>query len=403
VNKIGYINNKNILFLQGPIGSFFKHLDLHFRTKGAKTFRITLNSADWFFSNKDNTIPFRGKQEEWLAFITKFLKKHKIDKIFLAGDCRFYQSQAIKASMRLNIDTFVFEEGYIRPNYVTMEKYGVNNFSKISRDPNFYLSLDDSFLEVEEPLSVQKSYPKMEFSAIVYYIILYIFKFLYPHYQHYRESNAINEFFWGLRNIVRKNWFKIVEFNKIKPLQTTLSKKYYFIPIQTYNDFQLLEHSSYNSIEEFITEVLDSFKNHAPKDTYIVLKHHPVDRGRKSYTKFIKRLAKKLNILNRVIIIHDLHLPTCLKNAKATITINSTVGISSLYHNIPTLTLGEAIYNIKGITAKDTKLDDFWTQYSKPNSILFKKFKHYLIKTTQLNGSFYGRFPIEFEKEEMYN
>ena len=402
MNKIGEIKNKNILFLQGPIGSFFRHLDLHFRTKGANTLRITLNSSDWFFSNRDNTIPFKGRPQNWFKFIKSFLIVNKIDKIFLSGDCRFYQRIAIKASMELNIDIFVFEEGYIRPNFITMERYGVNNFSKISRDPNFYLELDHYFIETKIPLSVHTSYKKMEFSAIIYYIILFLFKFSYPHYVHYRESNAINEFFWGVRNIVRKGLFKIFEWNTLELLETTLSKKYYFVPLQTYNDFQLTKHSSYKNIEAFIMEVLESFEKYAPKDMFIVFKHHPVDRGRRSYRTFIKQYAKKLNIAKKVIIIHDLHLPTCLKNAKATITINSTVGISSLYHGIPTITLGEALYNMKGLTAKEIKLDDFWINHPFPNNKLFIKFKNYLIDQTQLNGSFYGLFPVEFNSEEMF-
>jgi len=402
MNKIGSIKDKNILFLQGPIGPFFKKLDNHFRARGANTFRITLNLADWYFSNKDNTTPFKGTTKEWLDFITLFLQTHKIDKVFLAGDCRFYQRQTIEATSKLDIDTFVFEEGYIRPDYITMEKYGVNNFSKISRDRNFYLALDDKYMYSSTPLPVLTSYRKMEMSAIIYYCILFVSKLSYPHYVHYRESNAINEFIWGIRNIYRKGLFKILESKKIDLLTTSLSKKYYFVPLQTYNDFQITEHSKYAKIEAFIIEVLHSFKTYAPKDTHIVLKHHPVDRGRKNYTKLIKRLSKKLDITDRVIIIYDIHLPTVIKHAIATVTINSTVGISSLYHKIPTITLGDAIYDIEGLTTKGVSLDNFWTRYKKPDDILFKKFRNYLIEVTQLNGSFYGRFPIEFDDDDMY-
>jgi len=40
-------------------------------------------------------------------------------------------------------------------------------------------------------------------------------------------------------------------------------------------------------------------------------------------------------------------------------------------------------------------LERFWREYKEPDPELFKKFRYYLIETTQLNGSFYGRFPIE--------
>ena len=396
MNSVGSLLGKKVLFLQGPIGPFFKKLDLYFRKKGANTFKITLNAADWIFSNKDNTYPFRGNREEWIQYIEIFLKEKKIDKIFLFGDCRFYQSHAIKVAMDLNIDVFVFEEGYLRPDFITMERYGVNNFSKISRDSNFYASLDDTNLKSPITLPAKPIYKRMAFAAIFYYLTVHFFAFRYPNYVHHREQNSVKEFFWWWRHVFRKVKYKFTEKGLLTKLTGKLSSKYYFVPLQTYNDFQLTEHSRFLNIEEFITEVLYSFEKYAPKDTSLVFKHHPQDRGRKNYSSFIKALSQELTITDRVITMHDLHLPSCLQHAKAIVTINSTVGISSLIHNKPTITLGDAIYDIKGITSKGMKLDDFWENYQIPDSALFQKFRTYLLTNTQLNGSFYGRFPVEF-------
>lgn len=225
---------------------------------------------------------------------------------------------------------------------------------------------------------------------------------MYPHYKHHREPSAVKEGLWWWRNLFRKTKYYLQEKNLLENLIAQHSQKYYFVPLQTYNDFQLLEHSSYASIEIFIEEVLDSFASFAPKDSILVFKHHPADRGRKNYKNFIQNLAKEKGIEEKVLVIYDLHLPTLLENARATITINSTVGLSSLAHQTPTLTLGDAIYDIEGITSKGMPLDKFWTDFKKPNKKLFNKFRNYLIKTTQLNGSFYGNFPLEFESDEMY-
>ena len=404
MNRIGTVKDKNILFLQGPIGFFFKDLDNLLRKKGANTFKIALNAADWFFSNNDTAYAFKGKKEGWSGYIETFLKEKKIDKIFIFGDCRFYQMQAITIAMNLHIDVFVFEEGYVRPDFVTMEKYGVNNFSKISRDPAFYMALDDSYLALErEILPANLKYRRMAFSAITYYLFSHFFSFFYPHYVHHREPSAIKEFFWWWRNMFRKVKYKFTEKGLTEKLTGALSKRYYFVPLQTYNDFQLREHSAFPSIEAFIRDVLYSFAKHASKETLLVLKHHPVDRGRKDYEAYIAEISHDLGISERVMSVHDLHLPSCLQNALGTITINSTVGLSSLFHKTATITLGDAIYNIEGLTAKGRSLDDFWNNLIEPDEILFTKFRNYLIETTQLNGSFYGRFPVEFEKDEMYS
>lgn len=391
MNKIGNIENKNILLLQGPMGSFFKRLDKKFKKDGANTFRIGFNAGDAFFSFGSNYTPYRGTEEEWNDFILNYLVENKINKIFLFGDCRFYQSIAIKSASNLNIDVYVFEEGYIRPHYITMEKHGVNDYSRISRDTNFFKQLP--LKKIEKPLHANQSKTKMVLSAASYYLISNLFNFRYPHYRHHRDFSARKELFYGLRGVVRKLIYPFYEAKYLEEIENKLSKKYYFVPLQTHNDFQILEHSGYRSIEKFIIEVLESFSNNAPKNRWLIFKHHPVDRGRKNYKNFIMQQAELLGIENMILVLHDIHLPSCLEHAIGTVTINSTVGLSSVSQGTPTITLGNAIYDIAGLTCRDMPLKDFWNYQQKPDMDLFEKYRTYLIETTQLNGSFYGNMP----------
>ncbi len=391
MNSIGTVNGKNILFLQGPMGYFFKKIDTAFRKKGAATYKIGFNMGDKFFSHSDNYTPFKGKPSEWQTFIDTFLTQNKIDFIFLFGDCRFYQKIARQVAYKKKIDVYVFEEGYIRPHYITLEKFGVNGFSQLPRNADFYRSLPSK--KVPTPIHAKQSKTKMIFSASLYYAVSNLFHYTYPHYRHHRDFSAIKELFYGVRGMTRKALYRYTEKKYHTILTKNLSKKYFFVPLQTHNDFQVLQHSNYRSIEKFIIEVLESFAHHAPKETYCVFKHHPVDRGRKNYKAFIMEQASLLNIVERIIVIHDTHLPDCLKHAIGTVTINSTVGLSAIGHNIPTIVLGNAIYDIEGLTNKGLSLRKFWHQHKKPDAELYMKFKQYLIDTTQLNGSFYGLMP----------
>ncbi|BCN92733.1 capsular polysaccharide biosynthesis protein [Thiomicrorhabdus immobilis] len=396
LNKIGEIKHKNILLLQGPMGSFFKRLDKVFREKGATTYRIGFNAGDAFFSYRDNYTPYKDTRKNWVSFIEAFLHQKKIDQIYLFGDCRFYQSQAIQVAKALGIDVFVFEEGYLRPNYITLEKFGVNHFSVMRRDRAFYDQLDLNHFPDPSSEDAHFSAYKMIFSAIVYYFMGNVLYFLYPHYQHHRGFSGFREAFFGIRNLYRKQKYKITERGLLKSLVLERKKQYFFVPLQTHNDFQILQHSGYRSLEKFIIEVIESFAKQANQDDYLLFKHHPVDRGRMEYSAFINRQASKYGVEHRVNVVHDLYLPTCLQNAKGTITINSTVGLSSIYHGTPVLTLGYALYDIEGLTNKGVKLDDFWHSQAKPDSVLFEKYRRYLIQNTQLNGSFYGKMP-DFE------
>ena len=396
MNSIGEVKGRRILLLQGPMGYFFKRLDKAFRAQGAQTFRIGFNVGDRFFSYGDNYTPYRGHPgEEWEAFIERYLRDNAIDKIFLFGDCRHYQSIAIGVAQKLGVEVFVFEEGYVRPHYITMERWGVNDYSHVSRDPDFYRALPE--IKVPKPRHARASKTEMVVSATIYYALSNLLEFCYPHYRHHRDFSAIKEAFHGVRGLVRKGIYPYWDRKTLERLTGELSGRFYFVPLQTHNDFQILQHSPYQSIEKFIIHVVESFAEHAPEDTYLFFKHHPVDRGRKNYRNVILEQAGYAGVKDRVLVGHDMKLPEIFKHARATVTVNSTVGLTSIQYGVPTITLGRAIYDIPGLTNSGMELHDFWTRYKQPDAELYRKFHAYIVDNTQLNGSFYGLMPEELD------
>lgn len=388
---LGNINGSNILMLQGPMGTFFQKVESALTSKGAITYKICFNAGDYFFTSKPNRFAYTGDQDQWNQYVKNFLTTNNIEKILLFGNCRFYHKEAIHVAKEMEIEVFVFEEGYIRPNYITLERNGVNGDSTIPRDPQFFIPLD--ITPSSKPQPVHINHLKMGLSSGLYYLLNVVFRSQFPHYQHHRDPSVLKELGYALRNLIRKPIYRIVEKNYNSLFAGELKKLYYFVPLQTRTDFQIKVYSRYPSIRAFIQEVLLSFAQHSPPDTSLVIKHHPVERGMRTYAKYIAKLSRDYGIENRVLVIYDVHLPTCLKNAIGTVTINSTVGISSLFHNTPTITLGTAVYDIEGLTCRGMNLDTFWKEYKQPDRQLFLKFRSYVIAKTQLNGSFYGKFP----------
>ena len=145
----------------------------------------------------------------------------------------------------------------------------------------------------------------------------------------------------------------------------------------------------YRADADYINEVMYSFSRKAPKESYLVIKHHPMDRGHRLYRPLIKRLSKEYDLGERVIYVHDLPMPELLRHAKAVVTINSTAGISALIHNKPLKVMGNALYDIKGLTYQG-HLHQFWQADFKPDMKLFKKFRGYLLVKTQVNAVYYG-------------
>ncbi|MFN7065937.1 MAG: capsular biosynthesis protein [Aquificaceae bacterium] len=307
------------------------------------------------------------------------------------GDYKPYHRIAIEACKELNIPAYVFEEGYVRPHYITLEKYGMNGFSSLPKDPYFYKNLPK--VEIEEPIPVNFSYVKQTLSRAFHYTCLELLRWYFPNYVPNKSySPYLPWIFCWIRGLIRKPIYLYLEKPIFKRIME-LRKKYFLAVLQVHDDTQITLHSDYNSVEEFISKVIKSFGN-ARTDNYLVFKHHPVDRGFRNYKKFIDTLSEKLRIKERVFYVHDMHLPTLIKGSLGIVTINSTVGLQALYYGVPVKVMGKAIYDIPGLTFQGS-LDDFWKSPGEIDRELLSKFRNYLIKTTQLNGSFYGKFPFD--------
>lgn len=381
-----------MLFLQGPMGFFFRKLRKCLRDAGAETWQVCFNGGDAFFSSRDHRIFYRGSPEAWRFELRNLLENLSIDTLVLFGDCRFYNQVSIEEAKAMGVEAVVFEEGYVRPHYLTVEKGGVNDFSPLSREADFYRKMPP-LLADPASVAVNHAFGKMAFQAIIYFSAMGLGTWRFPKYQHHRDTSICKEMGYGLCNMVRKNIYRILEKGVDERLQGEWRQGYFFVPLQTESDAQLRVHSSFFCTEAFIVEVITSFARNAPEASRLIFKHHPMDRGVSNYSGMIRKLSEALGVGERVHYYHDIHLPTALKYSLGTVTINSTVGISSLVHNIPTLVLGQAIYDIEGLTCKGMALDRFWIEAEKPDTKLFRAFRRYLLCTTQVSGSFYTGFP----------
>ncbi len=377
---------QRILLLQGPVGPFFSYLSDFLTESGKSVWKVNFNGGDEWFYRHPNAVAFKETPDRWQAFFDSLLTHRRIDAVVLFGDCRSIHRTAILRARFRKIPVYVFEEGYIRPSFITFEYGGVNGNSQLPR-PN--LLLDDL---TAQPLSFPRNKPvfkKLVRYAVTYHIAGYAGRRNYPHYCHHKPFDIVAEARRWIKAIWRRFFLQWKEKNIARRLKEDLKKRYFLVPLQVYNDSQIKSHSGFGSMRAFITHVLQSFAEHAPDEYFLVFKHHPMDRGHRDYGPQIARQTAHLGITERVLYIHDQHLPTLLKNALGTITVNSTVGISSLYHGTPLKVLGRAVYDLEGLTCQDS-LNAFWSNPVPPDQTLFHKFRNYLIQFTQVYGSFYS-------------
>ncbi|EIL2851251.1 capsule biosynthesis protein [Campylobacter coli] len=376
-------SGKTVLLLQGPVGTFFHRLAIKMEKNKTKVLKLNFNGGDFFFYPNGKRCKCDEKDLE--NFYESFFKEKKIDAIVMYNDCRLIHAKAIKVAKGLGIGIWIFEEGYLRPYCITFEKDGVNANSSLPRDKNFYLSCN--ILTKESIKEIPGGFKFMAFSAFLYWFFSFLLAPFFNNKLHHRTLYPFEFLFW-FRSLYRKYLYKFTE-KKLNQKIYSLEKKYFLAVLQVYSDTQINHHYK-KSIEEFIEELILSFANHARAKSYLVFKHHPMDRGYRNYSKLINELSQKYHVEGRILYVHDTYLPTLLKRALGCITINSTVGLSAILESCPTKVCGNAFYDFEGL-AYPKKLQFFWREAHayKPNPSLVLNFKNYLLNTNQFNGNFY--------------
>lgn len=380
---------KRVLLLQGPVGPFFSRFARDLRGAGAEVHKVNFNAADWFFF-RDADMNYRGTLEEWPQWLEARLRSLRIDVVFLFGDCRPVHRAAHAVAVKRDLEIGVFEEGYVRPDYVTLERFGVNGYSRMPRTPEAY---QEELPTVAAQHAVGNAYWHMIWWGFLYFTIGALGTPFFPAYVHHRPLTIIEAGFW-IRSAWRKHWYRWKERGAQDRLTGPWSKRFFLVPLQVFNDAQLRVHATLDGVDEFIQSTLDSFVAHAPADTLLVFKHHPMDRGYKDYGAMISRAAAAAGAGARVLYVHDQHLPSLLDHARGVVVVNSTVGLSALHHGAPTKVCGRALYDMQGLTYQGT-LDTFWQNAPAhpPDPALYRRFRNHLISRTQVNGSFYKASP----------
>ncbi len=381
---------KRVLLLQGPMGPFFQGLSTELRALGSKVFKVNFNGGDWWFYRRD-AIPFRGHLDEWPAFLYDLLVRERIDAVMLFGDCRPIHVVARRVATQLRRDVRVFEEGYLRPCYITMDRFGVNGWTSLPDASGFYAALPLD--EQHRPMALGPTFWATARYAVQYALAHALGRPWFKAYQHHRSLGGTELAAW-LRGGWRKWACRRRESGVAERLAGPLHKRYFLVPLQVASDSQIQFHSPFDSVAQFIDEVVESFAQHADAADHLVVKHHPMDRGHHDYRGQLDTLAHRYQLGDRLIYMHDQNLPSLLKGAAGVVVINSTVGMSALHFSAPVKVCGSAVYNLRGLTYQGA-LDTFWraARAHKPDKLLLSKFRSYVIEHTQLVGSFYKPLP----------
>lgn len=388
--KLHDIAKQRFLFLQGPPGPFFDRLGASLRRLGHAVHRINLNAGD-VASWSGPAVDYRGTAERWPSFVDDFLVHHRITDLILFGDCRPLHNAARGMARLRGVRVHVFEEGYIRPDWATLELDGVNGHSSLPRDPNWYVKAARTLPPLAKRPTVPSRFRRRAQEATSYYARTSLGRWRFPHYKSHRDRSAVTEALGWLKQFALR---KLQEGRAENVLAQLEGKRYFALPLQLSSDHQIRVHSLFGTMQAGASYVIESFARSAPDDTYLLVKEHPLDSSLFSWRRFIRREARRLNVEHRVLFTKGGRIDDIVENSLGVVTVNSTTGTLALASGIPVITLGQAVYNIPGITFQGP-LDSFWSDPTPPNPRIWDAFSRVLQARCLVYGGFASDEGIE--------
>nr|WP_238322005.1 capsular biosynthesis protein [Komagataeibacter europaeus] len=327
--------------------------------------------------------------DEWPKFLVDVLTRYGITDVMLFGDCRPLHRKATELCIERNIRVYVFEEGYIRPDWVTLELDGVNGHSSLPRNPEWYRQQACLLPPLPPHSQVPSSFRRRALEAVAYNTADLLTRWYFRNWHDYRPWHPWKEGVGWLKRLYRRDAAQVRTERILKEIEDN-GLSYMLFPLQLDADAQIRLHSGFDGMEGAIRVVLGSFARHAPKDLFLLVKEHPLDNGVKDWRKLVSIMAQQLDIGNRVRYLETGDIAQLVRVAKGVVTINSTTGTLALICNVPVITLGQAIYDIPDITDQGS-LNHFWGSPTPPDPATFEAFRRVLIDRCLIEGGFFSR------------
>jgi capsular polysaccharide export protein len=386
-------DKRTVLLLQGLMGPLFRRLGQGLIKAGHRVHKVNFNGGDRLFWRLPNGIDYRDSLAEWPAALAQIIRKHGITDVALFGDCRAHHMPAIDVCRTLEVPVHVFEEGYVRPDWVTLELGGVNGHSSLPRDPAWYRETAAALPPVPAHAQVASSFRRRATEGLAYNAADVLTRWHYPHWTNHRPWHPLVEAMGWARKLRRRKVDQALSLAVLETLQTS-TRPYFLFPLQLDSDAQIRLHSGFAGIADALRLVLQSFAKHAPVDVRLVVKEHPLDNGVRDWRQETADMAALFGVTERIDYLASGDIVPITRRARGMVTINSTSGTLALDIGVPVVALGQAIYDMADITFQDG-LDAFWQAPIGPDAETFAAFRRVLIERCLIPGGFFSEEALD--------
>jgi capsular polysaccharide export protein len=383
--------SRRFLMLQGPHGPFFARLATMLTAAGAEVWRVGFNGGDsLFWRDRTRYLPYRGDLADWPAWLAACLDAHGITDIVLYGEPRPLHAAALAIARDRGLRTHLFEEGYLRPYWVTYERTGTNGNS-----PLMTMEVDRMVAALgAEPADLREApahWGDMREHVIygaIYHAAVALGGRRYPCFRSHRGVTVGQEF--GL-------YLKRLALMPIHHLRRAVSSRrlrnggypYHLVLLQLEHDSSFRAFSPFRSMSDFLEVVLRGFARGAPGHHHLVFKAHPLEDGRAALAATIARRAAAMGIADRVHFLIGGKLAPMLDSARSVVTVNSTAAQQALWRGLPVKAFGKAVYGKPGFVSNQP-LPAFFADPMPSDLATYRGYRRFLLRTSQIRGGFYS-------------
>ena len=377
--------------LQGPHGPFFHRLARMLRRSGAQVWRAGFNRGDRaFWPDSASYIPYRGRPEDWPAAFAVLIADKGITDLVLYGDTRPVHARAVEIARARGLTVHVFEEGYLRPYWVTYERGGSNGHSRLMdlSVADMRRALEKADMDLPDaPARWGDMRQHMFWGALYHWFVLTGF-WDYRNFRPHRALSVWQEFLLYCRRLA------LLPFHALERRIATWRIRtggfpFHLVLLQLEHDASFRDHSPFSTMSEFLALVIEGFARGAAPHHHLVFKAHPLEDGRVALKRTIFDLARRHGVEARVHFVRGGKLAALLNQARSAVTVNSTAGQQALYRGLPLRAFGRAVYS-KPEFVSSQPAERFFAQPERPDTRAYRDYRHYLLETSQVAGGFYS-------------
>jgi len=308
----------------------------------------------------------------------------------LYGDTRPIHAQAITIARNLGLTVHVFEEGYMRPWWVTYERGGTNGNSRLMdmSVAEMKQALEMSDLDVPEPPAHWGDMRHHVFYGALYHWFVMFRNRDYRNFRRHRELPLTTETMLYTKRLLLMPYLALDRMIATARIRFG-GFPYHLALLQLEHDASFRMHSPFTRMSEFLTLVIEGFARGAPRHHHLVFKAHPLETGRSPLRRLIRDIARQHSVEARVHYVRGGKLAGLLDHARTAVTVNSTAAQQVLWRGIPLKVFGRAVYAKPEFVASQP-LSDFFAQPMRPDSRAYKDYRRFLLETSQVPGGFYS-------------